>query len=452
MLRTLVVVGLLLLVSFQTFAQDVPAPTATPESFTYVVQLNDTLGAIAFRNRTSVGAIMRLNNLQSSEMIIVGQPLLIPVRSTPTPAPAPTEMAISVLPVDNPPAEADLSMFDYGIEADFDGQDVSSIVAQINGLGMHWAKLRLSWRALQPNAGSIDYTQLDAIIDGLNAGDLNVLLTITNAPDWARSSALENGPPDDFGTYAAFVSEIAARYVGRVKAYEIWHEPNLRREWNSGAHPVSADSYADLLRGAYAAIKASDPGATVVSAGLAPTGFNDGINALDDRLYLARLYQVGLTQISDAVGAHPFGFANPADILCCQAAPGVTTHFEHPSFYFLNTLNDYRAIMVANGDINRKIWVTEFGWGTSEDTSAPPENSSFVSANTLEEQASYLTRAFELGAGSGFVGMMIAYNLNSCTAQPTNTEACYYSLTAPNGTPRPAYNTLSMIFAPAIAG
>ena len=70
-------------------------------------------------------------------------------------------------------------------------------------------------------------------------------------------------------------------------------------------------------------------------------------------------------------------------------------------------LNDYRAIMLANGDDARQIWVTEFGWGTSEDAGAPPENSSFIGDNTLAEQASYLTRAFELGANTGFVGVMI---------------------------------------------
>ncbi len=444
----------LLSVSFRALAQDTPPSTPETAAFEYIVQLNDTLSAIAARNGTTISALVRLNNLASAQMIIVGQRLLIPVSGSEQPI-APT--SISATPESVPPAiPSDTTpvapAFDYGIEAVFEGQDINTVIMQVNGLGMHWAKLRVSWRTMEPFAGAIDYTTLDPVIDALNASHLNILLTVTHAPDWARSSALENGPPDNLGDYASFVGALAERYAGRVRAYEIWHEPNLRREWNSGTHPVSAESYAALLREAYAAIKTADPAATVISAGLAPTGFDDGINARDDRKFLERLYQLGFTGFSDAVGAHPFGFANPPDARCCIASEGVLTHYTHPSFYFLDTLNDYRAIMIANGDAGRQIWVTEFGWGTSADTVAPPENSSFIGANSPAEQASYLARAYELGATTGFVGVMIAYNLNSCVAQPSNTDACYYSLISPSGQARPAYNLLSMIFAPAIAG
>ncbi|MCC6802881.1 MAG: hypothetical protein IT319_08355, partial [Anaerolineae bacterium] len=215
---------------------------------------------------------------------------------------------------------------------------------------------------------------------------------------------------------------------------------------------LGADSYATLLRGAYIAIKAVAPDALIISAGLAPTGFNDFINAVDDRQYLARLYQLGLADMSDAVGAHPFGFANPPDTVCCDAPDGVLSHFGHPSFYFRNTLDDYRQIMNTSGDTTTLIWITQFGWGTSEDTPAPPRNSLYVSYNSLEEQADYVARAYELGEHSGSVGVMILSNLNGCLVQPANAEACYYSLLAPSGQPRPAYRLLSQIFAPAVVG
>lgn len=446
MSRAILVVLLLMLATFSVSAQD--SPTPTPETFDYIIRANDTLSAIAFRNGTTVGALMRLNNLQNAEMIVMGQRLRIPLPASAQPATL-AETPIPVIPNVSSPAAPS---FDYGIAAFFEGQDLATVISQINGLGMHWTKVRVSWRNMEPHAGAIDFTQLDPIIDMLETNRMNILLTVTYAPDWARSSALENGPPDDLSDYAAFVSTLASRYTGRVRAYEIWHEPNLRREWNSGVHPVNADSYAELLRGAYAAIKESDHDAVVVSAGLAPTGFDDGINARDDRKYLARLYELGLPQFSDAVGAHPFGFANPPEATCCEPTEGVQSHYSHPSFFFRDTLNDYRAIMLVNGDDARQIWVTEFGWGTSEDIGAAPENSSYVGDNSLAEQAAYLTRAFELGANTGFVGVMIAYNLNGCTVQPNNIEACYYSLIGPGGQARLAYNTLSMIFAPAIAG
>jgi hypothetical protein len=340
--------------------------------------------------------------------------------------------------------------FDYGVEAFFDNQDVNTVAAQVVELGMHWTKLRVSWRDMEATEGSIDFTRLDEIVGALAANNLYILLTVSGAPDWSRSNPVESGPPDNFDDYAAFTGAVATRYTGRVQAYEIWHEPNLRREWNSPLYPVSAEHYAELLRRSYVAIKAADTNAVVISAGLAPTGFNDGINAIDDRIFLDQLYSLGLTEISDAIGAHPFGFANPPDTLCCQASPGVLTHYEHPSFYFSNTLQDYRNIMLANDDPTGSIWVTEFGWGTSEDMSAPPAGSSFIGDNTRGEQAQYITHAFELGAASGYVRVMIVYNLNSCMAQPANTDACYYSLLDPTGQPRAAFSALGMMFLPAV--
>ncbi len=239
---------------------------------------------------------------------------------------------------------------------------------------------------------------------------------------------------------------LALRYVGRVQAYEIWNEPNLRRSWNSLTHPLGADSYIDLLRRAYAAVDAADPGATVVSAGLAPTGFDDRVNAIDDRKFLSDLYRLGLADVSDAVGAHPFGFANPPDAICCAAPPGILTHFGHPSFYFLNTLSDYHDLMRANGDGGTPIWVTAFGWGVSDD---PAPSTIYFSYNTPDLQAQYIPRAFQLGANSGFVSVMILYNLNGCTPRPDNPEACAYSLIPASGEPRPAYSILSTMFATA---
>jgi hypothetical protein len=239
------------------------------------------------------------------------------------------------------------------------------------------------------------------------------------------------------------MSALAGRYAGRVHAYEVWSEPNLRREWNSGFHPISATSYIELLRQGYNAVKAADPAAVVVSAGLAPTGFNDGVNAINDRLYLQALYAGGLAGLSDAVGAHPGGWANPPEATCCNAPSGVSTHFEDPSFYFLDTLNAYRSIMVNANDTNTAIWVTKFGWGTSEDTDPPSQTYLFMTYTSLDEQALYIPRAFELAAELGFVGPMFLFNLNGCEPSAyVSTEACYYSLIAPDGTARPAFDAV----------
>src|SRR5258708_19262816 len=114
---------------------------------------------------------------------------------------------------------------------------------------------------------------------------------------------MENGPPKDFGDFANFMKALADHYKGTVLAYEIWNEPNLRREWNG--LPLSAASYVDLLRQAYGAVKQVDPGIIVVSAGLAPTGLHDGVNALSDTQFLPQATAPALPSISHPLAAQP---------------------------------------------------------------------------------------------------------------------------------------------------
>lgn len=416
------------------------AASPTPgEAVTYTVQSGDTLFRIATRFGTTVNELTRLNNLTNRDVIYPGQTLII-AGSPETQIPPTADPAQPLTPIENPG-------FGYGVQVFLGQADLGAVVAQTAELGVSWAKIEINWRVYEQVEGQISFTQLDALIDAFTAENIDLLLTVTGAPDWARSSESEEGPPDDFADYAVFVGALAERYAGRVAAYEIWTEPNLRREWNSSTYPIGASAYADLLRAAYSAIKASDPAALVVSAGLSPTGFNDGINAINDRVFLEQLYDNGLADISDAVGAHPGGWANPPDSTCCAASEGVETHFEDRSFYFLDTLNDYRQIMTRYGDTATPLWVTEFGWGSSADTTAPETGTVnvFVAYTDLTEQAAYAPRGFELGMELGYIGPMFLYNLNGCTARPNVSESCYYSLTAPDGTLRPVFAAVQAV-------
>jgi len=438
----------LMVVSSVAFAQE--GNTAP-----YVVQRGDTLYRIAVRNQTTISELMRINpDITNPNLVYVGQTINIPAAGAPTGETAPTATSI---PAPEATAEivvstAPITTREFGIEVNLIGKDAS---ASLNALGMNWVKQEINWRDFEPVKGQIDFAALDAIVDSLTGQGVKILFTITSAPDWSRSILEENGPPDNFADFGDFVSALAGRYAGRVNAYEIWNEPNLRSKWKSTVHTISPESYLELLRFGYDAVKATNPDAIVVSAGLAPTGYNDAlnaqagnleVNAIDDRVFLSGLYAAGAANYSDAIGAHPMGWANPPDAVCCNAPEGVTTHFESPTFYFLNTLQDYRAIMEQNGDGATPIWVTKFGWGASEDLGAPDEINIYMGYTSLDEQAQYITRAFEIGGALGYVGPMFLYNLNGCQSMDTfGVEGCYYGLLSPDGSPRPAYNSVQNI-------
>ncbi len=68
-------------------------------------------------------------------------------------------------------------------------------------------------------------------------------------------------PPKDLEAWDAWVTEVVTRYKGRISAYQIWNEANLKNFWNG-----TPEQMADLTKRAYDIIKAIDPEALVVAA------------------------------------------------------------------------------------------------------------------------------------------------------------------------------------------
>ncbi len=285
------------------------------------------------------------------------------------------------------------------------------------------------------------------------------MISIAKAPGWARATQDENGPPRNPQDLANFIT----RLMGEIRvdlygnsyfdAIEVWNEPNLRREWNGA--PINGAEYMKLFDAAYNAIRAAEGGhsVTIITAGLAPTGINDGVSATDDRAYFRQMYAAGLNNPAYqnvAIGIHPYGAANPPDARWCgQDDCGGLGYNNHPTWFFLNTLEDYYAIMQEYGD-TRQVWLTEFGWGTyqnfvtSEGDPAPsPPGVPYFEWVNEDQQANYILRAFEIGQDLPYVGVMILWNLNYSNPDYVDIgdERAAYAIIRPAGAEplRPAF-------------
>lgn len=310
--------------------------------------------------------------------------------------------------------------FGYGVQIDPWGNRGAAIAAT-KGMGFGWVKVQIPWKSFEGSAGQKNFP--DDIVSDLTAGGLNVLLSIVKAPDWARPGNTDRsveGPPADPGTYADFVGAVATRYKGRVKAIEVWNEQNLWYEW--GREPLDPGRYVTLLCRAYQAIKAADPGMVVVAGALTPTGVNDGSTAIDDVVYLQRMYAAGARNCFDAVGAHPSGYNNPPDAKFGYNNPAEPSFKNHPSFFFRDTMERYRQVMVANGDAGKRIWPTEFGWAS---TPNPHGGYEYARDNTPEEQAQFIVQAYQLAKSWGWVGPMFLWNLDYNITQPSTELAAF---------------------------
>ncbi len=348
--------------------------------------------------------------------------------ATPTATPAGT-LTPTISPTPLPTFTAEL--MGIQINPDMTVNDFETMLWLAKRLGVEWVKLQFAWDILEPQRGAFSQTfySYRVFVQRANQEGFKVLVSVAKAPDWARVTLDEDGPPRNPADLASFLT----RMMGEVRvdlygnsyfsAIEVWNEPNLRREWNGGT--LSGADYMALFDAAYNGIRAGEGGhsVTVVTAGLAPTGINDGVVATDDREYLRQMYAAGLNNPAYqniAIGIHPYGAANPPDARWCGYDDcGEPGYNNHPTWFFLDTIEDYRAIMEQNGDAGRQLWATEFGWGTYEgftilegDPAPPPDYPPYIQWLDQQTQGHYIIRAFEIAQGKPYMGPMILWNLN----------------------------------------
>jgi hypothetical protein len=352
------------------------------------------------------------------------------------------------------------------IHPNIDKTDFAQVLYYVRDLNLGWIKFQFNWSLLESAPGQ--YTDLFNIlrlyVQEAHNNNLNVLVSVAKAPGWSRTPDTdgvmrENGPPDDPQVLANFLSGMLSQIgldangAPYVSAVEIWNEPNLQREWYG--HPMTGDEYMRYFRPAYDAVRAFSPAITIISGAPAPTGDSDG--STDDRIWMQQLYNAGLAQYGQgiAVGVHPYGWANPPDARCC-ANPSHGWD-DKPQFFFLDTIEDYRNIMVANGHSAAQLWATEFGWATFDglrtrngqgpQPSDPPEQPFFSFINQ-QQQAEYTVRAFYLAQARDYMGPMILWNLNFATlsgAVDRSDPQTGYGVLDSTWQPRPVYYALRQI-------
>jgi hypothetical protein len=315
--------------------------------------------------------------------------------------------------------------------------------------GFHWVKQRFEWRNIEGKGkGDFEWNEPDRIVEAITQAGLKTIARVDNQPKWA-SSRIQwpgSGPPDNLLDWTDFLSALASRYKGRIQAYEIWNEPNLDREW--GDAPPDPNAYATLLEASYRVIKAADPKALVISAGMSPTTTNNA-QAMPDLDFLRAMYSAGARNSFDLLGvnAQPWKAdpcADPADV--AQRADLTNDDPNPPNLkrvYALRHVEDVRDLMIQQGDADRQMAIMEMGATTDQRQGSPYA----WFAVDRQQQASKLVGAFQCARQrwQPWMGMMTVIYI----ADPNWTqqqEQYWWSITNPDGTPRPAYTALKAFF------
>lgn len=279
----------------------------------------------------------------------------------------------------------------------------------------------LEWRQVEPVPDEHYWEYADWLVRACEHYGLDLVLRLDHPPEWAIRAV--HSPPVDLEAYAAYVQKVSTRYRGRVQAYIIWNEPNLAAEWNE-QQPDPA-GYRALLDTGTEAARRGDPGALVVAAGLAPTNQNDA-QAMSDLDFLQALYAPDQAPTWDAQAVHPYGFAQP---------PG-TPASEHHGLVF-NRLRTWQDLLGEQKTAGMPLWVTEFGWTVGP--TAPGDTWQQV---TLHEQADYLVAALDHTSRT-YPGVPFLAVWNVAPGLTPEDPMSGFSLVAPDGTERPALDTLA---------
>jgi hypothetical protein len=306
----------------------------------------------------------------------------------------------------------------------------------LRAAGVDWIRQQLPWEQIEPvakgqttdpNFGGSTWVKFDDIVDRATALGMNVLLRLDTSPRWALRADAPDGlsPPINDADYWDFVAQVAARYRGKVAAYQIWNEPNLHIEW--GRRPPDARAYARLLRGASERIHAIDPSAKVVMAALAPT-LTENAEAMNELIYLRELYAAGARGAFDVLAVQAYGLRGGPDDPRVDSSD-VT--FSRPTLV--------HQIMDMNGDGATPVWATELGWNVNP-PSVPEQRFGRV---TPSLQARYTVRAVER-TREQWPWMEVAYVWYWKRPDHTNRDQDWYwfRLAEPDFTLQPVYYAL----------
>ena len=190
-------------------------------------------------------------------------------------------------------------------------------------------------------------------------------------PTWASSTnALDpystcpggSGNPANFADYYNFVHAVAARYQGKIAAYETWNEPDLTT-WLGTPAQMAA-----LEKTCAAAVRSADASALVLAP---PPSRAFPMNWYDS--YLA----AGGGTNADILPVHLYDATPELDI------PHVAA---------------FRSLVASYGLGNKPVWNDESGWGFDRSDSVP-----------MSQTVNYLGRALCAGLGAGPAALLLVF-------------------------------------------
>jgi hypothetical protein len=279
-------------------------------------------------------------------------------------------------------------------------------LSRIRQAGASVVRIRVDWRDTvearpppgfdprDPASPAYRFGTIDANVESVVDAGLTPLLVVSQAPAFAEApSRWHYAYPGSWAPSPTaledFATALARRYDGsfappgagggplpRVRLFQAWNEPNLARylepQWIAEGGRWRAFSpllYRQLLNGFYTGVKAAQPRATVLAAGIAPDGDRAGVGRVAPVTFLRGLLCLGPSGRRarapacrapvhfDALAFHPLSVGDPD--APAAAALDVSVADAAKVTALLHRAQRLRTVLPVGP---KPVWVTELNW------------------------------------------------------------------------------------------
>jgi hypothetical protein len=281
-------------------------------------------------------------------------------------------------------------------------------LARIRATGASVVRIPVEWRyivsgdppagfdAADPASSAYDFATVDAAVRSTVATGLTPLLVVTRAPAFAEAPnrwpyAYPGSWDPNPAAFGEFAAAVARRYDGyfpdplqpgralpRVRLYEAWNEPNLARylepQWVAEGGRWRAFSpllYRQLLNAFYGAVKAVEPGDTVIATGVAPNGEPAGVGRMTPVRFLREMLCLEDSARAacpdpphfDVLAFHPLSFESP-DRPAASSQDVAIADIAKVTDLLARAERAHTALPRAH----KPVWVTELNWESAPQT------------------------------------------------------------------------------------
>jgi len=136
----------------------------------------------------------------------------------------------------------------------------------ITTVGFKWIRTDLTWEDVEKTRGHYDFSAYDELVATAQAHHLHVLGILDYGNPLYTGGAMKPPVNDaELEAFKAYCQAAAAHFAKQDVVFEIWNEPDVGGFWDKSPN---AAQFAKLLRAGISGVKAGNPAARVLTAGL----------------------------------------------------------------------------------------------------------------------------------------------------------------------------------------